>query len=164
MIIAPLTGGRRLLSDDVATLEAIVTIAARRIDAIRVTQERHDREIREREMGRLATEAELRALRAQINPHFLFNALTTIGYLIQTAPPRALQTLLRLTALLRAVLRSEGEFTTLGRELEIIESYLDIEHARFEQRLHVTIDVPTRLRNVRLPPLILQPLVENAIK
>jgi len=162
--IAPLTHGRRLLSDDVATLDAIVTIAARRIDAIRVTQERHEREIREREMGRLATEAELRALRAQINPHFLFNALTTIGYLIQTAPPRALQTLLRLTALLRGVLRSEGEFTTLGRELDVIEAYLDIERARFEQRLRVSIDVPARLRGVRLPALVLQPLVENAVK
>ena len=94
--------------------------------------------LREQEIGKLASEAELRALRAQINPHFLFNALTTIGYLIQTAPPRALATLMRLTALLRSVLRSEGEFTTLGRELELIESYLDIEHARFEQRLRVT--------------------------
>src|ERR1700750_314753 len=92
------------------------------------------------------------ALRAQINPHFLFNALTTIGYLIQTAPPRALETLLRLTSLLRGVLRSEGEFTTLGRELEIVESYLDIERARFEHRLRATVDVPPRLRNVRLPP------------
>jgi len=137
---------------------------ARRIDAIRITQERHEREIREREMGRLATEAELRALRAQINPHFLFNALTTIGYLIQTAPPRALQTLLRLTSLLRGVLRSEGEFTTLGRELDLIEAYLDIERARFEQRLRVSIDVPARLRHIRLPPLVLQPLVENAVK
>src|SRR5947207_1555158 len=155
--IAPLTGGRRLLSDDVATLEAIVTIAARRIDALRVTQERHEREIREREMSRLATEAELRALRAQINPHFLFNALTTIGYLIQTAPPRALHTLMRLTSLLRGVLRSEGEFTTLGRELEVIEAYLDIETARFEQRLRVSIDVPARLRSVPVPALVLQP-------
>jgi two-component system, LytTR family, sensor kinase len=162
--LAPLTGGRRLLSDEVATLEASVLIAARRIDAIRVTQERHDREIREREMERLATEAELRALRAQVNPHFLFNALTTIGYLIQTAPPRALETLLRLTSLLRGVLRSEGEFTTLGRELEIIEAYLDIERERFEQRLRVSIDVPARLRSVRLPALVLQPLVENAVK
>ena len=162
--IAQLTGGRRLLSDDLATLEAIAVVVARRIDAIRITNERYEREIREQEIGKLATEAELRALRAQINPHFLFNALTTIGYLIQTAPPRALQTLLRLTALLRAVLRSEGEFTTLGRELEVVESYLDIEHARFEQRLRVTIDVPSRLRNIRLPPLVLQPLVENAVK
>src|SRR5258706_2413971 len=150
--IAPLTRGRRLLSDDIATLEAIVTIVARRIDAIRITQERHEREIREREMGRLATEAELRDVHAQINPHFLFNALTTIGYLIQTAPPRALQTLLRLTSLLRGVLRSEGEFTTLGRELDLIEADLDIERARFEHRLRVTVDVPTRLRHIPLPP------------
>jgi two-component system LytT family sensor kinase len=162
--ISELTRGRRFLSDDLATLEAIAVVVARRIDAIRMTNERYARELREREIGKLATEAELRALRAQINPHFLFNALTTIGYLIQTAPPRALETLLRLTALLRGVLRSEGEFTTLGRELDIIESYLDIERARFEQRLRVTIDVPARLRSIRLPPLVLQPLVENAVK
>ncbi len=159
-----LIGGRRLLSDDLSTLEAIAVVVARRIDAIRITNERYEREIRDQEVGKLATEAELRALRAQVNPHFLFNALTTIGYLIQTAPPRALETLLRLTALLRAVLRSEGEFTSLGRELEVVESYLDIERARFEQRLRVTIDVPGRLRNIRVPPLVLQPLVENAVK
>jgi two-component system LytT family sensor kinase len=162
--IGQLAEGRRLLSDDLATLDAIALTIARRIDAIRMTNERYQRELREQEIGKLATEAELRALRAQINPHFLFNALTTIGYLIQTAPPRALETLLRLTALLRGVLRSEGEFTTLGRELDIVESYLDIERARFEQRLRVTIDVPRRLRHIRLPSLVLQPLVENAVK
>ena len=162
--IGPLSAGRRLLSDDLAMLETIAMTVARRIDAIRITNERHERELREQEIGKLATEAELRALRAQINPHFLFNALTTIGYLIQTAPPRALETLLRLTALLRGVLRSEGEFTTLGRELDIVESYLDIERARFEQRLRVAIDVPATLRHIRVPPLALQPLVENAVK
>jgi two-component system LytT family sensor kinase len=62
------------------------------------------------------------------------------------------------------VLRSDGEFTTLGRELELIESYLDIERARFEQRLAVRIDVPPAIRNVRIPALLLQPLVENAVK
>ena len=71
---------------------------------------------------------------------------------------------MRLTALLRGVLRSEGEYTTLGRELEIIESYLDIERARFEHRLLVRIDVPARLRTIRVPSLVLQPLVENAVK
>jgi two-component system LytT family sensor kinase len=162
--VSGLVGGRRLLSDDVAALDAIASIAGRRIDAIRLTHERYARELREQEIGKLATEAELRALRAQINPHFLFNALTTIGYLIQTAPPRALETLMRLTALLRSVLRSEGEFTTLGREIELVESYLDIEHARFEQRLRVRIDVPAALRNLRVPPLMLQPIVENAVK
>jgi signal transduction histidine kinase len=162
--VAGLVGGRRLLSDDRAALDAIALLLGRRIDAIRLTRERYARELREQEIGTLATEAELRALRAQINPHFLFNALTTIGYLIQTAPARALDTLLRLTALLRGVLRSEGEFTTLGRELEIVESYLDIERARFEQRLRVRVDVPPGLRELRVPPLVLQPIVENAVK
>jgi two-component system LytT family sensor kinase len=164
LAIGQLSAGRRLLSDDLETLESIAVLVARRIDAIRLTNERYNRELREQEAVKLAAEAELRALRAQINPHFLFNALTTIGYLIQTAPPRALETLLRLTSLLRGVLRSEGEFTTLGRELEIVEAYLDIERARFEQRLRVTIDVPAGLRAIRLPPLLLQPLVENAVK
>ena len=162
--VSDLVGGRRLLSDDHAALDAVASLAGRRIDAIRLTHERYARELREQEIGKLASEAELRALRAQINPHFLFNALTTIGYLIQTAPPRALSTLMRLTALLRSVLRSEGEFTTLGRELELVESYLDIEHARFEQRLRVRIEVPMSLRGLRVPPLVLQPVVENAVK
>jgi signal transduction histidine kinase len=162
--VSDLIGGRRLLSDDHAALDAVAALAGRRIDAIRLAHERYARELREQEIGKLATEAELRALRAQINPHFLFNALTTIGYLIQTAPPRALSTLMRLTALLRSVLRSEGESTTLGKELALIESYLEIEHARFEQRLRVRIDVPNALRSLRVPPLLLQPLVENAVK
>jgi signal transduction histidine kinase len=162
--ISGLTGGRRLLSDDRAFLDAIAAILGRRIDAIRITRERYERELKEQEMGKLATEAELRALRSQMNPHFLFNALTTIGYLIQTAPSRALDTLFRLTSLLRAVLRSDNELTTLGRELDLVESYLEIEHARFEHRLRVRIDVPAALRGIRLPALLLQPLVENAVK
>src|SRR5258706_2876634 len=162
--VAGLTGGRRLLSDDRVALEAIASILGRRIDALRITRERYERELREQEIGKLATEAELRALRSQINPHFLFNALTTIGYLIQTSPARAVDTLLRLTSLLRGVLRSDGELTTLGREVELIESYLDIERARFEHRLRVTIDVPLSLRSIRVPPLVVQPLVENAVK
>jgi two-component system LytT family sensor kinase len=162
--IAGLMGGRRFFSDDFAALQAIALVVARRIDAIRLADERYERELREREIGKLATEAELRALRAQVNPHFLFNALTTLGYLIQTAPSRALETLFRLTALLRGVLRSEGELTTLGRELELVEAYLDIERARFEERLSVTIDVPAAARHVYVPTLVLQPLVENAVK
>jgi hypothetical protein len=162
--VGELTGGRRLLSDDEALLEAVALMAARRIDAIRLTLERYETQLREEEMQKLAAEAELKALRAQINPHFLFNALTTIGYLVDTAPSRALDTLLRLTRLLRGMLRPEGEFTTLGRELELVEHYLDIERERFEERLRVRIDVPADLRGVAIPSLVLQPLVENAIK
>lgn len=158
------SGGRRLLSDEIAMLEAAALLTARRVDALRVTGERFEQKIREQEFSKLATEAELRALRAQINPHFLFNALTTIGYLINAAPDKALATLLKLTTLLRRVLKSSGEFSTLGDEIELVESYLEIERARFEERLKVEIDVPHDLRNLRVPTLILQPLVENAVK
>src|ERR1700722_3881160 len=164
LVVAELKGGRRLLSDDLLALESIAIVVARRIDAIRITRERYHRELREQEIAKLVTEAELRALRAQVNPHFLFNALTTLGYLIQTAPARALETLLRLTSLLRGVLRSEGEFATLGREVDIVESYLEIEQARFEERLRIRIDVPPGLRTIRVPALLLQPIVENAVK
>ena len=64
----------------------------------------------------------------------------------------------------RGVLRPEGEFTTLGREIELVEHYLDIEHERFEERLRVKVDIPAALRGVAIPSLVVQPLVENAIK
>lgn len=164
-LVGQLLGGRRLLSDDLDMLRSIALVTARRLDALRVAHERFEASLREQQISRLATEAELRALRAQLNPHFLFNALTTIGYLIQTAPTRATETLLRLTSLLRSVLRrTTNEFGTLGDELDLIESYLEIEQARFEERLRVTIDVPAALRTLPLPALLLQPLVENAVK
>jgi two-component system, LytTR family, sensor kinase len=164
LTIGLLTGGRRLLSDDVVLLERAALLAGRRIDALRLSDERYERMLREREISTLAAEAELRALRAQINPHFLFNALTTIGYLIQSAPSRAFDTLMRLTTLLRSVLRSEGEFTVLGHERDLIECYLQIERERFEERLDARIEIPDHLGAIALPSLIVQPLVENAIK
>ncbi len=129
-----------------------------------MTHERCEQELREQEFSKLAAEAELRALRAQINPHFLFNALTTISYLINTAPEKANATLMRLTKLLRGVLRSTDEFLTLGDEIAIIESYLEIERARFEERLTIEINIAPELLSIRVPSLILQPIVENAVK
>jgi signal transduction histidine kinase len=158
--------GRRLLSDELDLLEAAALVTARRIDAVRLSEERRQRDRREMEMARLAAESELRALRAQLHPHFLFNALTTIGYLLRAAPERALETLLQLTTLLRAVLKRTkgGDLTTLGQEIDLVKAYLAIERARFEERLRVRIELPTALRSAAVPPLLLQPLVENAIK
>jgi two-component sensor histidine kinase/sirohydrochlorin ferrochelatase len=158
------SGGRRLLSDEIEMLGAVALITARQIDALRVTGERYSREIREREFSRLAAEAELRALRAQINPHFLFNALTAIGYLIQTAPEKAFETLMKLTQLLRRVLKTSSEFSTLGEEIELVKSYLEIEQARFEERLEIEINVAKDLEKLSVPSFVLQPLVENAVK
>lgn len=163
--VGELRAGRRLLSDDLALLEWTALLAARRIDLVRVAHERCEREAREHETVRLATEAELQALRAQLNPHFLFNALTTLGYLVQTAPDRALATLYELTGLLRAVLRpTSGHTVPLADELAIVEAYLAIEGARFEERLRVVLDVDRAARTACVPPLLVQPLVENAVK
>jgi hypothetical protein len=162
--LSEFAGGRHLLSDETEMLENIAFITARRIDALRVTHERCEQELREQEFSKLATEAQLTALRSQINPHFLFNSLTTIGYLIKTVPDKALETLMRLTKLLRLVLGKTGEFSTLGEEIRLIEFYLEIEQARFEERLQVKINIPKDLEPIRVPSLILQPLVENAVK
>lgn len=164
LVLEAFIGGRRLLSEEIQMLEEVALFTARRIDALRVTHERCEQELREQEFSKLATEAELRALRAQINPHFLFNALTTISYLIQTAPDKANVTLMLLTKLLRGALRSTDEFLTLGEEMVLVEAYLEIERARFEERLGVSIDIPDPLKALQIPSLILQPLVENAIK
>jgi hypothetical protein len=163
--IAAPEGGRRLLSDDVALLESVALLAARRVDALRVARERYRRDLREAEIHRLASEAELSALRAQLNPHFLFNTLNTLGYLMDVAPERGHRTLHRVSELLRAVLyRSQREWSTLGEEVELVEAYLEIERARFDERLCVVVDVPAALRTLPVPPLLLQPLVENAMK
>jgi two-component system, LytTR family, sensor kinase len=162
--INALGAGRRLMSDDIALLDTAAMLLARRIDELRVSEERYERDVRENDMRRLATEAELRALRAQLNPHFLFNALTTVGHLITTSPPRALETLYKLTSLLRAVLRRSGDFVPLNEELQLVEAYLAIEQTRFEERLSIERDVPNELGDLLVPPLILQPIVENAVK
>ncbi len=160
-----LDGGRRVLSDDLALLESVAHAAARRLDALRWIHERCERDLREELVAKLATEAELRALQAQLNPHFLFNALNTLGYLMKAAPERARGTLLDLTRLLRAVLkRSGGDVVTVGEEVALVEAYLAIERARFEDRLQLRMDIPASLRGLPIPPLLVQPLVENAIK
>ncbi|HXF42739.1 MAG TPA: histidine kinase [Pyrinomonadaceae bacterium] len=162
--LADFEAGRRLLSDDYQFLQNAASIAARRIDAIRILEERMERITRERELAELAAEAELKALRWQINPHFLFNALNTVGYLIQAGPERASSTLVKLTNLLRRVLSKQGEFTTLGDEISLITDYLGIEKERFEERLSVEIIIDRELLKWQIPPLIIQPLVENAMK
>lgn len=163
-VFSRLEAGRRFLSDDFELVAWGCAVAARRIDALRIAHERCLRDAREQEMTRLATQAELRALRAQINPHFLFNALNTIGYLIRTAPDRAWSTLMLLTELLRASLRSNSPLVHLDDELRLIRSYLEIEKARFEERLKIAYDIDAGLERRRVPPFIIQPLVENSIK
>ncbi len=120
---------------------------------------------RERELTELAATAQLAALRAQINPHFLFNSLNSIAQLIHADPAKAEACVERLAAIFRYVLRrGEQELVPLAEELRIAEAYLDIERARFGDRLQVETHVDPKSLRQLIPSLILQPLVENAVK
>lgn len=112
----------------------------------------------------LRQQAELRALQSQINPHFLFNALNTISALCLTDPNRARETILVLASYFRQTLTINEPFVTLEQELANVDSYLFLTEARFEDAIHVTRDLPDDLTRLRLPPLILQPIVENAVR
>lgn len=120
---------------------------------------------RQRELQELAVSAQLAALRAQINPHFLFNSLNSIAQLITTDPAKAESCVERLAEIYRYLLtRAHREFVPLADELEVAEAYLDIERARFGDDLAVEERVDEGARQILLPGLILQPLVENAVK
>ncbi|WP_353510941.1 histidine kinase [Intrasporangium sp.] len=109
-------------------------------------------------------EAEVRALRAQISPHFIYNSLTAIASFTRTDPDRARELLLDLAEFTRYSFRRHGEFTTLAEELRSIEAYLVIEKARFGDRMRVTLRVAPEVLPVVVPFLCLQPLVENAVQ
>jgi two-component system LytT family sensor kinase len=130
----------------------------------------HYRQSREREQrasvleARLA-EAQLESLRRQLQPHFLFNALHTVSALISDDVSAARHVLTRLGDLLRLSLaHSEKQEVPLARELGFLDAYLDIQRARFPERLTVRVDVPAALESAIVPSLILQPLVENSIR
>jgi two-component system, LytTR family, sensor kinase len=109
-------------------------------------------------------EAEIRALRAQISPHFIFNSLAAIASFVRTDPDRARELLLEFADFTRYSFRRHGDFTTLAEELHSVEQYLALVRARFGDRLRVTLQIAPEVLPVALPFLCLQPLVENAVK
>jgi two-component system LytT family sensor kinase len=109
-------------------------------------------------------EAEVRALRAQISPHFIYNSLTAIASFVRTDPERARELLTEFADFTRYSFRRHGEFTTLAEELRSIDRYLLLERARFGDRLHVTVQVAPEVLPVSVPFLCVQPLVENAVR
>ncbi|MDA1184186.1 MAG: histidine kinase [Acidobacteria bacterium] len=121
-------------------------------------------EHRLQEQENLLLAAKIEALKSQINPHFLFNTLTSISSLIRSQPDTARTLIIKLSALLRRLMRSHQHFVTLREELEAIDEYLDIEVARFGPKLQVSKEIDPRTLDVIVPSMILQPLVENSIK
>jgi two-component system LytT family sensor kinase len=111
-----------------------------------------------------AAEAELQFLRAQISPHFVYNALTAIAAFVRSDPERARDLLLQFADFTRYSFRSRDQYATLAEELRAVDTYLELERARFGDRLSVTLRVAPEVLSVTLPSLVLQPIVENAVR
>jgi two-component system LytT family sensor kinase len=121
-------------------------------------------EHRLQEQEKLLLAAKIEALKSQINPHFLFNTLASVSSLIRSQPETARMVVQKLSGLLRRLMRSQEQFVTLREELEAIDEYLDIEVIRFGARLAVRKEIGPDTLEIIVPSMILQPLVENAIK
>ncbi|MFD7227668.1 sensor histidine kinase [Streptomyces sp. NPDC059881] len=163
-VIAPLTGEEGVLGALVAygSRESAVLVRAATEVARWVSVQLELAEL-DRSRTRLI-EAEIRALRAQISPHFIFNSLAAIASFVRTDPERARELLLEFADFTRYSFRRHGDFTHLADELRCIEQYLALAGARFGDRLKVTLQIAPEVLPVALPFLCLQPLVENAVK
>jgi len=155
----------RFLSEDFALLASLAEIFAFLLENLRLRERRLEHEKREQELVLNANRSELKALRAQVNPHFLFNALNTIASLIPRHPDRAEKTIEQLAEVFRYTLRrSDREWVTLEEELEAVRAYLDVEQERFGDRLVVRMGCTEEAEEVRIPAMVVQTLVENAVK
>jgi two-component system, LytTR family, sensor kinase len=146
-------GGRRYLSEDLRALNHLSSAVFEEIERFRAA-----------EMQRLVSEAELRALQSQINPHFLFNALNTLYGIIPREAQRARRTVLNLSEIFRYILQSDKALIPLAEEIKIVTAYLEIERLRLGSRLNTAIEVDRSCEQAPIPVLSIQPLVENAIK
>jgi hypothetical protein len=146
-------GGQRYLGEDLEALARAAAEIAGKVESLR-----------QEEMTRLVSQAELRALQSQINPHFLFNALNTLYGTIPRESSTARRMVLNLAEIFRYFLQSDKTFVTLEEEMQIVRAYLEVEQGRLGDRLAVRIQVDEAALQVPIPVLSIQPLVENAIK
>lgn len=153
LLLGARDGGRRYLSVDLADLELLATAVGRRVEAMR-----------RGEQDSLLRDSEIAALRAQINPHFLFNALNALNAIIPAGATAARKTLLNLADIFRYSLSSKQQLVSLADEIDIVEAYLQIERLRLADRLTTRIEIDEGVRFNRVPALSIQPLVENAVK
>ena len=158
-------GARPLLSEDLTLLRSLLGVFGFMLENVRLQHKRQEQEQVAQALRLQSSRSELKALRAQINPHFLFNALNAIASLIHTDPVRADSTVEQLAEVFRYTLRrSEQEWAPLEQELAFARAYLDVEQARFGSRLAFSIEADPSLAGVQVPSMLLQTLVENAVK
>ena len=153
LLLGPRNGGRRYLSEDLGVLARLGAAVAEHVEQLRSVQ-----------MQNLMSQAELKALQAQINPHFLFNSLNTLYGTIDRANAEARRLVLNLADVYRYLLRSERALVTVEEELRIVRAYLEIEELRLGSKLRTEVDADPSASRVTIPLLSIQPLVENAVK
>lgn len=164
-LLGPRAGDAPYFSQDVALLRSLADVFGSVLDNLRLQDQRRAEEQRVQDLSLSASRSELKALRAQINPHFLFNALNSIAGLIHRDPATADRTIEKLADIFRYTLRgSESEWAALGDEIDFVRAYLDVERARFGDRLQATIDVAPGAQRARVPTMIVHTLVEKAVK
>lgn len=165
LVILPGPGRHTLFNAEIDFLREICLAIGRRLEAIDREKESIERARREAQLVKQLVEAELRALRAQINPHFLFNSLNSVAALITAEPSAAEEMIIRLAKIFRHVLtHHDRPFSSISEEISFLETYLEIEKVRFGDRLQVKFDIQESVTQLSVPTLILQPLVENSIK
>ena len=158
-------GSRVMLSEDVALLRSLGGVFGYMLENVRLQRKRQEQEQLAQQLRLQSSRSELKALRAQINPHFLFNALNAIASLIHTDPARADAAVEQLAEVFRYTLRrSEQEWAPLDQELAFARAYLDVEQARFGKRLEYAIHADDNVTRALVPSMLLQTLVENAVK
>ena len=163
--VLPRTDEVPFFSEDAELLRILVDSFGAMLENQRLRDQNLAREQREQQLAVSAAESKLKALRAQINPHFFFNALNTTAALIPQKPDQAEQVLEQLAEVFHyAVRRSECEWVRIAEEISFVRSYLNIEQARFGDRLRVQIFLDKAVENARIPALVIQTLAENAIK
>jgi two-component system LytT family sensor kinase len=166
VIVIRLTESRRtFLSGEVQFLRAMARIIGTQMRRIETADAQRRQELRETTLRSQVSDAELRALRAQINPHFLFNSLNTIADLVVTSPADAERMTLRLASVFRHVLnQSDRQLISLREEFEFLRNYALIEQERFGKRLSVNFMLAPEAADAVIPTLLLQPLLENSVK
>jgi two-component system, LytTR family, sensor kinase len=165
LVVTPSREHPTLLVRELEFLRAAATALGHRLDLVRHEREEIARRTKEAHLQQQLSDATLRALQAQVNPHFLFNTLNTIAHLIQEDPARAEAMTLRLAEVFSHVLASSHRpFCSVSDEVDFLRTYLSIEEARFGDRLSVAFVIDEAAAHATIPSLILQPAVENALK
>src|SRR5215813_2423069 len=164
ILVGPRAYGQSYLSEELSVLRAVAAETGRMLDNLRLIEARRKQAVEEEELRKLVAQSELMALRAQINPHFFFNALNSVASLIAEDPPRAERLIENLAELFRHAFKPSSDIIPIEEELALVETYLEVEKSRLGDKLRFRKFVLPEAMGIKIPALTIQPLIENAVK